>query len=112
MMTDDDSRLYSDGSNGQGNDQGNGNLTRSLLDDPELAQQFDVLFAAAHDKGFETEEVGFGMISAAAEYLLANGVQECCVMQLLVDFLSTYYGYWHDRMGEGAEGEPPAPQNN
>ncbi len=79
---------------------GNGHPYRILMDDEDLAEQFAQLVSSAHVKGFTVEEIGFVLLSAMVETLLANGESECCVMQLLIDFMSSYYDYWHTRMGD------------
>jgi hypothetical protein len=76
---------------------------RVLLDDEELAAQFDALVAAAQAKGFSQQELGFGLLSATVETLLENGEAECCVMQLLMDFMASYYEDWHDDMSDETE---------
>jgi hypothetical protein len=86
---------------------------RVLLDDEELAAQFEALVAAAQAKGFSQQELGFGLLSATVESLLDNGEAECCVMQLLMDFMASYYEDWHNDMSDDAEsfaGEDP--ENN
>jgi hypothetical protein len=96
---------------GNGHEHGNGHPYRALLEDEELAEQFQALVAAAQAKGFSEDEIGYGLLSGTVDSLLANGEPECCVMQLLLDFTSSYFDYWHDRMGgedeegEAAEGE-------
>ena len=90
---------------GNGNDHGNGQPYHILMEDEDLAEQFEMLVSSAHVKGFTNEEIGFGLFSATVETLLANGEPECCVMQLLIDFMSSYYDYWHTRMGDEEEGE-------
>jgi len=83
---------------------------RVLMDDDDLAARFDALVTAAQLKGFSAQELGFGLLSATAEKLLQNGEAECCVMQLLVDFMSSFYESWHNSMGTEPEiwqgGEP------
>ena len=37
---------------------------------------------------------------ATAEHLLARGEPACCVMQLLMDYTATFYGWWHDELSE------------
>ncbi len=86
------------------NGQDNGHSASFFLEDPELAEQFERLVDAARVKGFATEDTGYSLFHAAIDLLLASGVQECCVMQMLVDCLTSYYGDWHDRMGD-ATGE-------
>ena len=88
---------------------------RDMMEDTDLADQFQELVSAAHVKGYGPEEIGFGLFSATTEALLASGEQECCVMQLLMDFTSSYYEYWHARMGEAGAEEPDwggSPQAN
>jgi hypothetical protein len=87
------------------NGNGNGHSGRALLEDEDLAEQFERLVSAAHAKGYSEEEIGFGLMSAAVESQLASGEQECCVMQLLLDFTSSYYEYWHTHMGEAGDDE-------
>mgnify|MGYP001034783487 FL=1 len=97
-------------SNGNGNGHGHGNGRgedyRELLDDPELAAQFAQLVALAEAKGLDQDEIGYGLLAATAEHLLARGEPECCIMQLLLDYTANFYGWWHDELSEeGAEGE-------
>jgi len=86
--------------NGNGNGHGNGKPYRILMDDEDVAEQFEMLVSSAHVKDFTDEEIGYGLLSATVETLLANGEPECCVMQLLIDFMYTFYDYWHMRMSE------------
>ena len=87
------------------NGNGNGQPYRVLMEDTDLAAQFQQLISAAQVKGYNEEEIGFGLLSATVEALLANGEPECCIMQLLVDFMSSYYDYWHNRMADEEEGD-------
>ncbi|MEW6752175.1 MAG: hypothetical protein AB1505_14510 [Candidatus Latescibacterota bacterium] len=89
--------------NGEGHERGNGHPYRVLMEDEELAQQFEALVAAARARGLTEEEIGFGLFSATVESMLGNGEPECCVMQLLTDFLSSYFEYWHNRMADEEE---------
>ena len=97
--------MDSDNGNGNGNGHGNGQPYRILMEDADLAEQFQQLISAAHIKGYNEEEIGFGLLSATVEALLVNGEPECCVMQLLIDFMSSYYDYWHTRMADEEEWE-------
>lgn len=90
---------------GNGHEHGNGHPYRALLEDEELAEQFQALVAAAQAKGFSEDEIGYGLLSGTVDSMLANGEPECCVMQLLLDFTSSYFDYWHDRMGDEGEGD-------
>jgi hypothetical protein len=89
--------------NGNGSGHGNGHPYRVLMDDEDLAAKFEQLISAAQAKGYNEEEIGFGLLSATAETLLVNGEPECCVMQLLIDFTSSYFDYWHSRMSDDEE---------
>lgn len=91
-----------DGS-GNGHGHGNGKPYRALMEDEELSEQFQQLVSAAHIKGYTEEEIGFGLMSATSETLLANGEPECCVMQLLMDFVASFYEFWHNRMSDEEE---------
>lgn len=93
--------------NGNGNGHGHGNNDdyRELLEDPELAAQFTQLVALAEAKGFNQDEIGYGLFAATAEHLLARGEPECCVMQLLLDYTASFYGWWHDELSEDAPDE-------
>ena len=85
---------------------GNGRPYRVLMEDEDLAEQFTKLFLLAQTKGLTEDEIGYGLFSATAESLIAIGQPECCVMQLLLDFTSSYYGEWHESMrGEDEGGE-------
>lgn len=90
---------------GNGHEHGNGHPYRALLEDEELAEQFQALVAAAQAKGFSEDEIGYGLLSGTVDSMLANGEPECCVMQLLLDFTSSYFDYWHDHMGDEGEGD-------
>lgn len=89
-----------------GNGNGRGEHFRELLDDPELAAQFERLITLAEAKGLDQDEIGYGLLAATAEHLLARGEAECCVMQLLMDYTTSFYSWWHDSLSEeGAEEE-------
>jgi hypothetical protein len=100
---------FSDGDEGpsmtveNGNGNGNGQPYRTLMDDQDLARQFEVLVSVARIKGYTEDEIGYGLFSATVETLLANGEPECCIMQVLVDFMSSYFDYWHSRMADEEE---------
>jgi len=93
-------------SNGNGNGNGNGHGDghrddyKELLSDPELAEQFNHLVALAEAKGLNQDEIGYGLLAATAEHLLARGEPACCVMQLLMDYTATFYGWWHDELSD------------
>ena len=99
--------------NGNGNGNGHHNngdqySNYNLLNDEDLADHFEKLISAAHVKGLSDEEIGYGLMAASTEFMLDQGHAECCVMQMLVDFMATYYDYWHDAMsmeGDDPEGE-------
>ena len=118
-MTGSDDTQHDHGPNGNGkghSHHGNGHgdgkhEQRALMDDPELAAQFNALVEAAANKGYTPDDVGFGLLWATVEALLDSGEQECCIMQLLMDFLGSYYEYWHNSMGappEEWDEDPPA----
>jgi hypothetical protein len=110
-MPTDDRDQHDHDRDGHGDGHGHDDAHRDMMDDADLAEQFEQLVSAAHVKGYSPEEIGFGMFSATTESLLANGEQECCVMQLLMDFTSSFYEYWHASMGqedEDWEGDPQA----
>lgn len=86
--------------NGNGHSHNNGDDYRELLEDPELAAQFNHLVALAEAKGLNQDEIGYGLLAATAEHLLARGEPECCVMQLLMDYTASFYGWWHDELSE------------
>ena len=72
-----------------------------------MAEQFSALTSAARVKGLSDEDIGYGLVAAAIEFMLKQGHAECCVMQMLVDSTATYYDTWHDAlsMEEGEEDE-------
>ena len=78
---------------------------RELLTDPEFAAQFNQLVALAEAKGLDQDEIGYGLIAATAEHMLARGEPECCVMQVLMDYTASFYGWWHDGLSEDAKDE-------
>lgn len=84
---------------------GNGHPYRALLEDEDLAKQFQMLVSVAQAKGFTEDEIGYGLLSATVETLLANGEPPCCVMQLFIDFLASYFDYWHSQIDAEEEGE-------
>ena len=100
-------------SNGNGNGNGHGHHHgqeggeeyRELLADPELAAQFNQLVALAEAKGLGQDEIGYGLIAATAEDMLARGEPGCCVMQVLMDYTASFYGWWHDGLSEDAKDE-------
>ena len=99
---------------GNGHEHGNGHPYRALLDDEALAKQFEALVSAAQAKGYSEDEIGYGLLWGTVDSMLASGEPDCCVMQLLLDFTSSYFEYWHDRMGDegksgdnGSEAEAP-----
>lgn len=94
-----------DSDNGNGHGHGNGQPYRVLMEDADLATQFQKLVSTAQLKGYNEEEIGFGLMSATVEALLVKGEPECCVMQLIIDFMSSYYDYWHTRMADEGEWE-------
>ena len=94
--------------NGHGRGFGRGDNFRELLDDPELAGQFAGLVALAEAKGLDQDEIGYGLLAATAEHLLDRGETECCIMQLLLDYTSNFYSWWHDALSEEAAGEEDA----
>lgn len=77
---------------------GNGQPYRILMEDEDLTEQFSRLILLAQAKGFNEDEIGYGLMSATVETLIASGEPECCVMQLLLDFTSSYYAQWHESM--------------
>jgi len=97
--------------NGNGNGHGHhhgqegGEEYRELLADPELAAQFNQLVALAEAKELDQDEIGYGLIAATAEHMLARGEPECCVMQILMDYTASFYGWWHDGLSEDAKDE-------
>jgi hypothetical protein len=103
--------MSSGNGNGNGNgaqhehehERGDGHPYRVLMDDAALARRFADLMTAARAKGLTEEEIGFGMLSATVESMLDAGEAECCVMQVLVDFMSSYFEYWHNRMADEEE---------
>jgi len=118
MMASGDDSLYDEGPDGQGDGREEGSdegdelppYNRILLDDEELAAQFRALVAAAQAKGIAQQDLGFALLSATVEHLLDSGESDCCVMQVLLDFVSPYYENWHDSMSDEAEpweGEGP-----
>ena len=50
---------------------------RELLADPELAAQFNQLVALAETKGLDLDEIGYGLMAATAERILARGEPDC-----------------------------------
>ena len=78
---------------------------RELLADPEFAVQSNQLVALAEAKGLDLDEIGYGLIAATAEHMLARGEPECCVMQILMAYTGSFYGWWHDGLSEDAKDE-------
>ena len=64
-----------------------------------------VCVALAEAKGLDQDEIGYGLIAATAEHMLARGEPECCVMQILMDYTASFYVWWHDGLSEDAKDE-------
>mgnify|MGYP001167732643 FL=1 len=96
---------------GNGNGNGNGHhhdddhANFNLLDDDDLAEKFAALVSAAQIKGLSGEDIGYGLVAAAIEFMLERDHAECCVMQMLVDSMASYYDTWHDALS-AEEDEP------
>ena len=91
--------------NGNGHGNGRDDDYRELLEDPELAAQFAQLMTLAEAKGLGQNEIGYGLMAATAEYLLARGEPECCIMQLLLDYTANFSSWWHDELSEAGAAE-------
>ena len=94
--------------NGNGHHNGDSHYgNHRLLGDLDLAKQFETFVALAEVKGFSEDEIAYGILTAATDFLIERDHPDCCIVQMLIDFMSSYYEAWHDDMAveEGEDGE-------